>query len=161
MSSQILEAIDEVKKALDGRKISGDTYAELKNIFNKAIDEIESIELNTGSDYLLLKWGSWKGYDFGNNPKAIELINKFNAEGVSQSAIAQENTDSQKDILCEIIDIMDGTIQNDWDGEYYTKEQAKEYVRSYNEKIINPTSTSFIIEANEVIIKPSKEICNE
>ena len=132
MNSLILNAIDEVKNALDGRKISGDTYAELKNIFNKAIDEIESIELNTGSDYLLLKWGSWKRYDFGNNPKAIELINKFNAEGVSQSAIAQENTDSQKDILCEIIDIMDGTIQNDWDGEYYTKKQAKEYVRSYS-----------------------------
>ena len=54
---------------------------------------------------------------------------------ISASAITQKNTDDHKEILCKLIDITDWYIQNDWDWDYYTKEQAKEYILTYNKNV--------------------------
>jgi hypothetical protein len=85
------------------------------------------------SDYLLLKWGTWKGYDFSSekNARALDLMKKHNAINSSFSAMSQHETPEQIELICEIIDAFDGPIWNDWSGEDYTKDQAKEYIRGY------------------------------
>lgn len=80
--------------------------------------------------YLLLKWGVPKGWNF-TDPECTALLQKYYDLGSSSSAMMQPNTDEHKKILCELIDKIDGTISNDWDGNDYTKEQAKKYVMEY------------------------------
>ena len=43
----------------------------------------------------------------------------------------QHDTEEQKTILCELIDIVPGDIYLDWDGVYVSKEAAKKYVMEY------------------------------
>lgn len=130
MNSQLLDTIAEIKQAVDGKRVSTDTYAELSNIFSEAVQQIEDIELKTGKDYLLLKWGTWKSWN-SENTKIKKLMQEYNDLGVTVSAMEQKNTPRRKDILCEVIDLIDGVIQNDWDGNYYTKEEARKYVMEY------------------------------
>ena len=54
--------------------------------------------------------------------------------GVSESAIAQHDTAEQKQALCNLIDAIDGNIQNDWSGELLTKDEAKKYVMEYGKE---------------------------
>lgn len=82
-------------------------------------------------DYLLLKWGSLKDWSGVNNPKALKLIDEWIKLGVSWSAMMHRDTPKQKKILCDVIDNIDGKIQNDWDGKFYTKKQAKKYILEY------------------------------
>lgn len=82
-------------------------------------------------DYLLLKWGSLKDWSGVKNPKAKSLIKKWLKLGVNMSLICHQDTPKQKEIICQIIDNCNGTIQEDWGGKYLTKEQAKKYVMSY------------------------------
>ena len=82
-------------------------------------------------DYLLLKWGSLKDWSGVNNPEAKKLIHKWIRLGVSMSAMMQKDTPEQKELLCQVIDNIDGKIQNDWDGKFYTKKQAKKYILGY------------------------------
>jgi hypothetical protein len=81
--------------------------------------------------YLLLKWGTLKGWNLGDNEAALAAAKRYAEGGMSMSAMAQHDTDAQKDALCDLIDAIDGEITNDWSGERYTKEQAKAYVREY------------------------------
>lgn len=81
--------------------------------------------------YLLLKWGSIKGWNNMTDAQ-VEILQRWHEEGGSMSAALQKDSVKQKAIICELIDTMDdGQIQNDWDGKIYTKEQAKEYVMGY------------------------------
>lgn len=87
-------------------------------------------------DFLLLKWGSIKGYDFTDNwdnPKVQEAIERYNKSGErSMSAMLQHDNDDQKQALCDLIDVLtECPIINDWSGEKYTKEEAKEYIMNY------------------------------
>jgi len=43
----------------------------------------------------------------------------------------QKDTERQKEILCEVIDIVPGKIYLEWDGEYVSKKKAKEYIMNY------------------------------
>lgn len=61
----------------------------------------------------------------GRNPPALCCL------GMSVSAMGQKDTPEQTEILCELIDAIDGEIWNDWDGKIMTKDEAKEYVRDY------------------------------
>lgn len=81
--------------------------------------------------YILLKWGGLKGW--GNlTQEQIDALNKYAELGMSASAMMQKNTDAHKKALCDAIDLFeDGQITNDWDGEDYTREQAKKYVMEY------------------------------
>lgn len=83
--------------------------------------------------YLLLKWGTLKGWNVTGNEKAIEALQRYHAEPVEFSVMTQHDTDTQKQALCDVIDAMpdDATIQSDWSGEMFTKETAKAYVLDY------------------------------
>lgn len=82
-------------------------------------------------DYLLLKWGSLKGWNLESNEEARKLLKKWGEGGVEMSAMAQNDTPEQKAILCDLIRIHTGLIVNDWDGNEYTKEQAIDYIMNY------------------------------
>lgn len=85
------------------------------------------------NDYLLLKWGTLKAWDFGNSPKAFEALKEYKKLGSSMSAMLQKDTDRHKDLICVMIDNVQGEVQNDWTGEVYkNKEDAKNYVLNYH-----------------------------
>lgn len=81
-------------------------------------------------DSLSLKWGTLKSWDI-HSEKGIALLRRYHEIGSSLSAMAQRDTPEQKDIICELIDCCAGDIYMDWDGEFVSKEKAKEYVRNY------------------------------
>lgn len=83
-------------------------------------------------NYLLLKWGTIKGFDLTGNERAQEIMRKYVDLGASASAMAQRDTPEQKALICELIDAVDGEISNDWSGEVYaSKDAAKKYVMEY------------------------------
>lgn len=86
---------------------------------------------------LLLKWGTlkgWSGFSEGGLPR--EKMQAYaDISGMSCSAMAQENTQTHKEALCDVIDAVcdaGGTIYNDWDGEYMDRDEAKKYVQEYD-----------------------------
>lgn len=78
-----------------------------------------------------LKWGTLKSWDL-KTEASVAAAQKYADLGMSMSAMMQHDTPEQKEALCELIDILDGTIYLDWDGKYVTKEEAKEYVLNYS-----------------------------
>ena len=86
------------------------------------------------SDYILLKWGTLKGYDLKNSPEAFESIKRYHDESVSLSAMAQRDSDTQKVALCDAIRLVNGDVFNDWSGEKLTKEHAVDYIMNYGRK---------------------------
>lgn len=86
-------------------------------------------------DYLLLKWGTLKGWNFENSPEAFEAFKEYVELGASMSAMMQHDSPRQKELIYKMIDTINGPIQNDWTGETYTdKEEAKKYVLEYRSK---------------------------
>lgn len=91
--------------------------------------------MKENNDYLLLKWGTLKGWNFENSPEAFEAYEEYVELGASMSAMMQHDTPKQKELICKIIDTVNGPIQNDWTGEIYNdKEHAKRYVLEYRSK---------------------------
>jgi len=87
------------------------------------------------TNYLTLKWGTLKSWDFTNSKKGKKLLNEYYKIGSSFSVMAQRDTLRQKEIICELIDLCDGdTIYLDWDGKDVSKEKAKEYVMNYGKE---------------------------
>lgn len=84
-------------------------------------------------DYILLKWGTLKGWRL-NNPASFALLKKYVELGMSLGAMQQVDTPEQKQILCDLIRQHDGTIQNDWDGEFYSQGQAVDYIENYGKR---------------------------
>ena len=82
-------------------------------------------------NYLTLKWGTLKSWNFKGNKEAIKLFKRYNEIGSSFSAMAQKDTLEQKEIICKLIDLMPGKIYLDWDDKYVSKEEAKKYVMDY------------------------------
>lgn len=83
---------------------------------------------------LTLKWGTLKSWHF-DSEKGRALLKEYNQIGSSYSAMAQNDTPRQKEIICELIDECDGdTIYLHWDGKDVSKQEAKDYVMSYNRK---------------------------
>ena len=81
---------------------------------------------------LTLKWGTLKTWDVTDSDKGFELLKEYNKIGSSISAMAQNDTTRQKEIICEMIDLCDGdTIYLDWDGKDVPKQEAKDYVMNY------------------------------
>ena len=129
--SKILEAIDELALSLDGKVVSTDAAAELQNFVKEATKKLENLSYKTGDDYILLKWGSLKGWDL-HSAKGKNLSDDYINNGRSMSAMLQKDNPRQKEIILEMIEECNGTIQNDWDGNFYTKEQARDYITSYS-----------------------------
>ncbi len=81
--------------------------------------------------YLTLKWGTLKSWNFTGSEKGVALLEEYNEIGSSFSAMAQNDTPRQKEIICEMIDLCKDTIYLDWDGKDVSKKEAKEYVMNY------------------------------
>ncbi len=82
-------------------------------------------------DHLTLKWGTLKSWSF-HSKKAIKLLKEYGDIGSSMSAMMQEDTPRQKEIICELIDEGDfDKVFLDWDGIYVSKKKAKKYVLDY------------------------------
>lgn len=87
------------------------------------------------NDYLLLKWGTLKSWCFKSSPKAFEAYKEYVKIGSSISAMAQVDSERQKELICIMIDNVKGEVQNDWTGEIYANtEDAKKYVLEYRNK---------------------------
>lgn len=82
------------------------------------------------NEYLLLKWGTLKDWNLISE-SSLALIKKYGELGVSYGAMSQRDTPEQKQIICDLIDGLDGTIQNDWSGEYMTKDESKKYIKDH------------------------------
>jgi len=85
------------------------------------------------AEKLRLKWGTIKGWS-DLTPVSQTFIQKYIDLGASESAMAQQDTQEQKDILCECIDQFTGEIWQDWEGKVMTKDEAKAYVQDYGKK---------------------------
>jgi hypothetical protein len=86
-------------------------------------------------NYLTLKWGTLKSWDFSHSEKGIALLKEFHKIGMNPSAACQKNTPRQKEIICELIDLCDDSaIYLEWDDTYVSKQDAKNYVINYGNK---------------------------
>lgn len=83
-------------------------------------------------EYLLLKFGTVVYWNLLSDTKK-SIVEKYFQYPVSRSLISQKDTQEQKKILCDLIDNLDGEIQEDWDGKFLTKEEAKDYIMNYSE----------------------------
>ena len=83
------------------------------------------------NDYILLKFGTLKGYRLEHNPRALALVREYISLGASASTMHQRDTFAQKRILCQLFEVHQGPIINDWSGEEMTVEQASSYVLEY------------------------------
>lgn len=83
----------------------------------------------SGQDTLLLKWRTLKGWSL-KSEAALEAGRKYAATGrhSANGAMTQHDDADQKRALCDLIDAIDGTIQNDWTGDFMSKDEAKAYV---------------------------------
>lgn len=83
-------------------------------------------------DFLLLKWGSLKGWCLEHNKRAQKYMDQYIKGGVSMSAMAQEDSNEQTKLILKIIDVFKGPITNDWSGRRYRKKTAaKKYITDY------------------------------
>jgi hypothetical protein len=83
---------------------------------------------------LTLKWGNVKGWDgFAEGTPARAALEKWADSGQGISAM-QRQTPEQRELICDIIDAVDGEIWNDWDGIAMSKDEAKKYVREYGQQ---------------------------
>jgi len=85
------------------------------------------------NQHITLKWGTLKSWNLEGNEKAIELLKKYKEIGMSTSAMYQDDTPEQKELICKMIDECDcETIFLDWDYNHVSKEEAKKYVMEYS-----------------------------
>ena len=87
-------------------------------------------------DYITLKWGTLKSWNI-TSEKGKKLLQEYREIGFCFSAMGQKDTARQKQIICELIDIVPGKIYLNWDGKYVSKKLAKKYVLEYG-KLTNP-----------------------
>lgn len=78
---------------------------------------------------LTLKWGTLKGWDV-KTPEAVALLKAYHDEPVSYSVMMQRDTPKQKETLINLIDLCD-EIWLDWEGKQVSRDEAKEYLRTY------------------------------
>ncbi len=79
------------------------------------------------AERLTLKWGTLKGWRF-ESPAALALLTEYGEIGHTVSAALQRDSDRQKEIICELIDIGTfDTVYLSWDGKDVSKEEAKKW----------------------------------
>lgn len=84
-------------------------------------------------DYISLKWGTLKAWDF-KTEACIDLLKRYYEIGCSVSAMAQKDTPEQKDLIYQMIDASNAeTIHLDWDDKDVSKDEAKRYVMEYRQ----------------------------
>ena len=87
----------------------------------------------TEPESLTLKWGTLKAWNLNENGPAFAAYKRYHEAGkVMAGAMQQDDTDAQRDAICEIIDALNSdTVYLDWDGKDVSKDEAKAYVRDY------------------------------
>lgn len=95
--------------------------------------KVESVSTDQEVDSLSLKWGTLKSWDI-HSEAGRALLKRYFEIGASLGAMQQRDTPEQKEIICQLIDGCADDIYLDWNGEYVSKEKAKEYVRDYGKK---------------------------
>lgn len=86
-----------------------------------------------GKNTLSLKWGTLKSWHF-DSKKGKKLLKEYESIGASMSAAMQNDTQRQKEIVCELIDLCDeDSIYLHWYGRSASKEEAKQYVMNYKQ----------------------------
>lgn len=85
---------------------------------------------NYEEDYVTLKWGTLKSWKL-SNPKLEPLIEEYDQEG-GICLSAMNDTPRQKEIICEIIEVIGKPVYNNCSGEYLSVDEAKKYVMEYN-----------------------------
>lgn len=83
------------------------------------------------TEYLLLKWGTLKGWNFETDETRSAAKKYFDSGVHSMSVACQHDTPEMKEALCGLIDAVQGDIRNDWTGETMSKDKAKQYVMGY------------------------------
>ena len=83
------------------------------------------------NDYILVKFGTIKGYRLEHNPAALALVREYISLGASASAMHQMDTPEQKRILCQLFEVHKGPIINDWSGDHLTLDDAVRYIQEY------------------------------
>lgn len=81
---------------------------------------------------LTLKWGTVKAWKI-ETTEAAAALRKWAEGGVTMSAMMQNDTPEQKQAILDAIDHMD-EIYLDWEGKVVSREEAKEYIRTYGQK---------------------------
>jgi len=89
---------------------------------------------NEPINYLTLKWGTLKAWNFVGNEEAIKLLKRYNEIGSSPSAMMQRDTPEQQGIICKLIELVPGKIYLDWEDRYVSQEEAKRYVLDYGKE---------------------------
>lgn len=82
---------------------------------------------------LKLKWGTVKGWS-NLSDASRALMAEYFKDGMSFSAMYDRPDEARREVLCKLIDQLDGTIWNDWDGVEMSKDAAKKYVRDYGSR---------------------------
>lgn len=101
---------------------------------NKSKSKNKMENQTTTENRLTLKWGTLKSWHFDSEKGKI-LLKEYDEIGSTFSAMAQQDTPRQKEIICELIDLCDGdTIYLDWDDVDASKQEAKEYVMNYGKE---------------------------
>lgn len=85
------------------------------------------------NEELLLKWGTVKGWE-NMTETSQGILHRYFEGSTSAGAIFDHPDEARRAILCELIDQLDGTIQNDWTGEMMSKDEAKKYVTEYGKR---------------------------
>lgn len=81
-------------------------------------------------EYLLLKWGTIKGC-YIKSERGRAILREYHGLGASMSCMAQSDSPEQKNLILELISIVNGPITNDWTGADLTREEAIEYITTY------------------------------
>lgn len=80
---------------------------------------------------LTLKWGNVKGWEgVAEGTPFRAALDKYLDSGQGFSAM-QRQTDEQRELICAVIDVVEGEIHDDWNGGTMSKDDAKAYVRDY------------------------------
>lgn len=85
------------------------------------------------AEHLLLKWGTVKGWN-NLSEASGKILERYFADGVPLSCAMDHPDEARKVVLCELIDQIDGTIHNDWEGKDMSKDEAKKYVMEYGRR---------------------------
>lgn len=83
-------------------------------------------------EHLLLKWRTLKGWKLESEVSKA-AFKAFAGDGITFACMSDHLTTEQKKLLCDLIDVVDGEIRNDWSGETMTKDEAKAYVMGSNQ----------------------------
>lgn len=98
----------------------------------KEFEEVEKAFADRTKDKeaITLKWGTLKAWDV-RSEASQKLVDEFFKDGVCMSAMMDRPGPERRQVLCRLIEQLDGTVFNDWEDKFMTKQEAIKYVTEY------------------------------